>query len=42
MSSVPEILRVGKPEDISSLVVFLASDAGNFITGEVMTVAGGD
>ena len=34
--------RVGKPEDISSLVVFLASDAGNFITGEVMTVAGGD
>ena len=34
--------RAGKPEDVSSLVVFLASDAGNFITGEVMTVAGGD
>ncbi len=34
--------RAGKPEDIASLVVFLASDAGDFITGEIMTVAGGD
>jgi 3-oxoacyl-[acyl-carrier protein] reductase len=34
--------RAGKPEDISSLVVFLASDAGDFITGEIMTVSGGD
>ena len=34
--------RAGKPEDIASLVVFLASGAGDFITGEIMTVAGGD
>jgi 3-oxoacyl-[acyl-carrier protein] reductase len=34
--------RAGKPEDIASMVVFLASSAGDFITGEIMTVAGGD
>jgi len=34
--------RAGQPEDIASLVVFLASGAGDFITGEIMTVAGGD
>jgi len=34
--------RAGKPEDIASLVVFLSSGAGDFITGEIMTVAGGD
>ena len=34
--------RAGKPEDIASMVVFIASKAGDFITGEVFTVAGGD
>lgn len=34
--------RAGKPGDIASLVVFLASGAGDFITGEIMTVSGGD
>jgi len=34
--------RAGQPEDIASMVVFLASGAGDFITGEIMTVAGGD
>ena len=34
--------RAGKPEDIARIVLFLASEAGNFITGETFTVAGGD
>lgn len=34
--------RAGKPEDIAGMVSFLASTAGDFITGEVFTVAGGD
>jgi 3-oxoacyl-[acyl-carrier protein] reductase len=34
--------RAGEPKDIASMVVFLASSAGDFITREIMTVAGGD
>lgn len=34
--------RAGKPEDIARMVIFLASDAGNFITKEIFTIAGGD
>lgn len=34
--------RAGKPVDISRMALFLASEAGNFITGETFTVAGGD
>ena len=34
--------KSGEPEDIASMVVFLASKAGNFITGEILTIAGGD
>ena len=34
--------RAGQPEDIASMVVFLASGAGDFITGEIMSVTGGD
>lgn len=34
--------RPGKPEDIARMVVFLASESGDYITGEIFTVSGGD
>ncbi|MFL6606431.1 MAG: SDR family NAD(P)-dependent oxidoreductase [Steroidobacteraceae bacterium] len=33
--------RLGKPEDIASMVVFLASDESQFVTGQVISVDGG-
>lgn len=33
--------RLGKPEDVANAVVFLASDAASFITGQIISVSGG-
>jgi 3-oxoacyl-[acyl-carrier protein] reductase len=33
--------RVGKPEDIANVALFLASDESSFITGQVVAVDGG-
>ena len=41
VSMVP-IKRAGKPLDIARLVLFLASECGDFITGEIFKVAGGE
>ena len=35
------LMRIGKPEDVASLALFLASDAASFITGQVISVDGG-
>ena len=33
--------RIGKPEDVAPAVLFLASDAAGFITGQTLSVSGG-
>ena len=33
--------RLGEPEDIAGMTVFLASDEAGFITGQVISVSGG-
>jgi NAD(P)-dependent dehydrogenase (short-subunit alcohol dehydrogenase family) len=33
--------RIGAPDDIARMVVFLAGDAGSYLTGQVITVDGG-
>ena len=34
--------KPGRPQDVAGMVLFLASEAGDFLTGEIFTVAGGD
>ncbi|MBB97147.1 MAG: short-chain dehydrogenase [Rhodobacteraceae bacterium] len=33
--------RLGEPEDLAGIVVYLASDAGKYMTGQALTVCGG-
>jgi NAD(P)-dependent dehydrogenase (short-subunit alcohol dehydrogenase family) len=40
VSGVP-LGRIGKPADIAHMIVFLASDAASFVTGETVSVNGG-
>jgi NAD(P)-dependent dehydrogenase (short-subunit alcohol dehydrogenase family) len=40
LAGVP-IGRIGKPDDIANAVLFLATDASSFVTGQILTVDGG-
>jgi len=36
------VKRMGKPQDIAEMCIHLCSDKGDFITGEVISIAGGE
>ena len=35
------LMRIGYPEEVAKVALFLAEDGASFITGEVMNVSGG-
>jgi len=41
ISKAYPLRRVGQPEDVASAVVFMASDAARFITGQTLSASGG-
>jgi len=36
------VKRIGQPIDIARMALFLASESGDFITGQIIPVSGGD
>ncbi len=40
LSNIP-LGRLGKPEEVASIITFLASQGGDFITGQIIPVDGG-
>ncbi|MEM7320274.1 MAG: SDR family oxidoreductase, partial [Pseudomonadota bacterium] len=41
VAKVTPLGRVAQPEDVAQAALWLASDAASFVTGTVLTVAGG-
>ena len=39
--AVHHVKRLGKPEEIAKVVLFLASEEASFITGEIVVLNGG-
>jgi NAD(P)-dependent dehydrogenase (short-subunit alcohol dehydrogenase family) len=39
--SIP-LRRLATPDDLASIVLWLASDANRFVTGETISLTGGD
>jgi NAD(P)-dependent dehydrogenase (short-subunit alcohol dehydrogenase family) len=33
--------RLGTPDDMAAAAIYLASDAGSWVTGQTLTIAGG-
>jgi NAD(P)-dependent dehydrogenase (short-subunit alcohol dehydrogenase family) len=40
VSTVP-LGRIGQPDDVARAILFLASDAASFVTGQIVSVDGG-
>jgi len=41
LANIHPVGRTGAPKDVAALVVWLASDAAAFVTGQIWTVDGG-
>ncbi|MFD1047113.1 SDR family oxidoreductase, partial [Kibdelosporangium lantanae] len=41
MENATPLREIGEPEDIAAAIVYLASEAGKFVTGKVFEIDGG-
>ena len=41
MKELIPLSRFGEPDDVANVVLFLASDASSYVTGQVLSTCGG-